>query len=71
MWRRMPFAAYEDRKIKLVVAAMYTSTTSMRTTLTMLRRIHKVRIREGEVDALFEKGIRRLARSLGYELTCV
>ena len=70
MWRRMPFAAYEDRKVKLVLAVMYTSTASMRTTLTMIRRIHKVRIRESEVDALFEKGVRRLARSLGYELTC-
>ena len=69
LWQRMPFAAYEDRKVKLVIAAMYTSGGSMRDMLGIIRRIHKVRIRESEVDALFEKGVKRLARSLGYELT--
>ena len=71
MWRRMPFAAYEDRKVKLVLAAMYTGDSSVRDMLCKIRRRHKVRIRESELDSLFEKGIRRLAKSLGYELTFI
>lgn len=69
MWQRMPFAAYEDRKVKLVIAAMYTGGSSVRDMLCKIRRQHHVRIRESELDALFEKGIRKLAKSLGYEIT--
>lgn len=67
----MPFAAYEDRKVKLVLAAMYTGGGSLRDMLGIIRRIHKVRIRESEVDALFENGIKRLATALGYDVTFV
>lgn len=65
-WRQMPFAAYEDRKVKLLVCYAYTYDLNAQTILRLIRRQHKVRILPSEYDAVLEKGIRILGRKLGY-----
>ncbi len=68
LWRRMPCGQYEDRKIKAVLAMMYCSTASIRDSLRIIRRQQQLRIRESEVNDLFELGLKRFAKSMGYTL---
>lgn len=65
-WRQMPFGAYEDRKVKLLVCYAYTYDVNAQTILRLIRRQHKVRILPSEYDDILEKGIRILGRKLGY-----
>lgn len=66
LWRRMPSAQYEDRKVKAVLAMTYCSTMSVQDSLRVIRRQQQLRIRPSEVDQLLEIGLRRFAKSLGY-----
>ena len=68
LWRRMPCGQYEDRKIKAVLAMIYCSTVSIRDSLRTIRRQQQLRIRESEVNDLFELGLKRFAKSMGYTL---
>lgn len=68
LWRRMPCGQYEDRKIKAVLAMMYCSTVSIRDSLRTIRRQQQLRIRESEVNDLFELGLKQFAKSMGYTL---
>lgn len=68
LWRRMPCGQYEDRKIKAVLAMMYCSSVSIRDSLRTIRRQQQLRIRESEVNDLFELGLKRFAKSMGYTL---
>lgn len=70
-WRQMPFAAYEDRKIKLLVAYACTYDVNSSTILRLIRKEHKVRIQSSEYDRLLEEGIRRLGKKLGYVVNYV
>lgn len=65
-WRQMPFGAYEDRKVKLLVSYAYTYNVNAQTILRLIRRQHHVRINPGEYDDVLQKGIRILGRKLGY-----
>ncbi len=66
LWRRMPCGRYEDRKIKAVLAMMYCSSAPIRDSLRIIRRQQQLRIRESEVDRLYELGVKRFAMYLGY-----
>lgn len=66
LWRSMPSAQYEDRKVKAVLAMTYCSTMSVQDSLRVIRRQQQLRIRPSEVDQLLEIGLKRFAKSLGY-----
>lgn len=66
VWRMMPFTRYDERRSKLLIAALYTSGRSTESDLRNLRRYHKIRIAPHEVEGLKAKAIRYIGRHLGY-----
>lgn len=67
-WRAMPFDRNDDRRAKLLVAALYTSGRPIESDLRNLRKYHKVLISPREVQPLKEKAVRYIGRRLGYVL---